>query len=300
MFMGVRAYHQVARVTNYSQARKVLEACKLTPTGRQRRPVDGAYPLGLMRRGATCVHEFDGKIAFRLYDTDVVVWHPDDSFEVDNYGTSTTTGFAAHFTPPGIHLHHPSREGGHVMVSYPTARHQMWQDRAMVQGSVIHFKPAGDDLWAPDLDTCDELHFLRIDPIKARELRKLYNFTNLAAQAGMLTRYVEIEHEGFDLDDCIDALEVGDMRKLIAHLPLIEDQRHYGRWPTGWPVRTRRGDIVGPASVERLRLALLDYHGAIEDVTFKVITEGELEKHMRLLRPLRKLNIASWRIGPRT
>lgn len=299
MFMGIRSHHNVSRVDNYAKARKVFEACKLTPTGRQRKVTDNGYPLGLSRKSVTWVHEFDGKIAFRLYDTDVVIWHPDNSFEVENYGTSTTTGFADRFTPRGIHLHHPSREGGHYMVSYPTAPHQMWQDRAMVQGDVIHFRPIGNDLWEPDLDTCDELRFLQIDPVKARELRKLYNFTALESQAEMLTRHVEIEHERWDLDVCIDALAAGDMRKLVAHLPLIKDERRYGVYPTAWHVRAYYGNVVGPASIQRLRLALLDHHEAIEDLTFKVITQAEFDKHMRLLRQLRKLNLAPWRVGPR-
>ena len=46
-----------------------------------------------------------GDIRFRLHDTDVVVWHPDNSVTIENYGSASTSAFG------------PRRSSSEVMAS---------------------------------------------------------------------------------------------------------------------------------------------------------------------------------------
>ena len=68
-------------------------------------------PVAKRREQHKCMHKLaDGSVAFRLYHTDVVTWHPDNSCSVNLYDTQSTVGFADWFVPFGastlIHLGH--------------------------------------------------------------------------------------------------------------------------------------------------------------------------------------------------
>lgn len=47
----------------------------------------------------------DESIALSLYNTDVVIYHPDDTITLTPYSSISTDKFANHFTPQGINVH---------------------------------------------------------------------------------------------------------------------------------------------------------------------------------------------------
>lgn len=60
-------------------------------------------PLGNRRaRHMTFRKLEDGSIAFRLYATDVVTWHPDNSVTINPYSTASTNAFANRLLPSGV------------------------------------------------------------------------------------------------------------------------------------------------------------------------------------------------------
>ena len=68
---------------------------------------DGFRPLRIGDRKAsrTKMHmASNGDIMFRLYDTDVVTYHPDNSITVESYCSKTTQEFANELLPPGLRL----------------------------------------------------------------------------------------------------------------------------------------------------------------------------------------------------
>jgi hypothetical protein len=57
----------------------------------------------------------DGSIAFRLFDTDCVIWHPNGQLTVQGYASMSTTDFIRHLTPHGIsHSYRTVFYDGHI------------------------------------------------------------------------------------------------------------------------------------------------------------------------------------------
>lgn len=79
-------------------------ACKLTSDGDGF--MSGYLPTADDREGAVFNKAMrmlsDGSIAFRLYDTDCVVYHPDDSITVHGWPSVSTNDFISALTPQGI------------------------------------------------------------------------------------------------------------------------------------------------------------------------------------------------------
>ncbi len=60
-----------------------------------------------------------GKVAFRYHNTDVVTWHPDDTYTVETYNSKSTCEFANHFLPIGQALEFQGRAFRIDGVMYP-------------------------------------------------------------------------------------------------------------------------------------------------------------------------------------
>lgn len=154
MYMGVQSHRGHRNVSSYEQALALHEKQSKTPTGKARKPIElycagggTAYPLGLTKRGQTRVIRYgsDDSIAFRLYETDVVTWYPDNSVSIENYGTVTTSEFATNFLPAGISLRHPvnrrsGASGGDKGIAYGP-----WgKERMVCQGTAVRFTEGPD------------------------------------------------------------------------------------------------------------------------------------------------------------
>ena len=141
MFTGVKSHHHLLEVASYPDAVLALAAYDQLPSRIKDSPkaVTGIYECG------------KGAIAFRLYQTDVVTWHPDNSVEIDNFGTKTTTGFAKRFLPNGIHLRYPMHRrdgtsGGDQCILYREAG-----ENRLCDGVCVRLTQTLDGDWVPRL-----------------------------------------------------------------------------------------------------------------------------------------------------
>lgn len=316
MFSGIKPTHKFASVDSYADALRVLEDAGRTPTGRKRREKEQGFPLGGRSKSVTWVRETgdEGAIAFRLYDTDVVTWFPDDSCEIDNFGSVTTTAFARQFAPGSIHLHYPTRGGGHRGISYSpdgAGRDRIyggdggWENRHLCQGDVVRFVRSGD-WWVPDEDTVCPMDFIETDQQKARKISRRYPLKDFSMWLEMTARTLPytIEHDSWDLGSCADALLAQDFRRAATHLPLIDASgTSFGRsvWDYALPIAgLGRSFCVTMGSVERLKLALWEQEGAVRISPRKTITMHEYERQMARIRQMQKLGMhRSYSLGPR-
>ncbi len=310
MYLGVRSYENALSCSDYEGARRALEKASRTPKlKRLRQPKQFGYHLGMGRNhGVTWVREEDdGSIVFRLYETDVVIWHPDNSVEIENYGTVTTGTFARTFLPADISLCHPTtRRGesaGHRGVHYcadrgPEApRYGLW---AYCWGSLPRFRQHGD-VWLPDEDTLDTIELPTLGDVKARrELATRYNLRDFEMWLSMAPMHMEIEHAEWDLDECADALLKRDFRQAAMHLPLTHDSGAYGTKLKIIPIETfHRDQHVTVSCIDKLKLALWSAHDLIGSETFTTITQPEFERRMRQVRALQRLGLNDCgRYGP--
>ena len=287
-------------VASYEGAEAAYAAYQKTPTGRQRQPKEFGFALGGHSKSVTWVRrEPTGSIVFRLYNTDVVTWHPDDSFEVDNYGTVTTGQFARRFTPAGITLHHPTsvrgQVGGYKGIRYHTAADTGWWGANLCSGDVVRFVPQGDGVWLPDEDTLDTMCFPVLDHSKCREITKRYHLKDFATWLSMAPRHMRIEHDCWSVDDCAAALEKRDFTLASMFLPLTDvSKNHYGRDMRDHmiPIITSHYDrVVTSGVVDRLKVALWDREDLFGVEEFKTIPRAEYDRRMVRVRTMRNLGL---------
>ena len=92
----------------YADALKAWETSKpwkythRTPEWRRRPDNERPICQSLRRHEHKSIINRGGAIAFRLYDTDVITYYPDDSIEIDPYNSTATDDFAGSFFPDGV------------------------------------------------------------------------------------------------------------------------------------------------------------------------------------------------------
>lgn len=306
MFTGIKAHHDAKRTSSYETAVQALEKASKTPTGKARQEKQYGFHLGMNRNhGVTWVREDEGDVVFRLYDTDVVRWHPDNSVEIENYGTVTTRDFVSRFIPMALHLNvvvskrHMPYEGGNKGFTYRARSDDNWWDRRICQGhgNTVRFVESGDDIWLPDAETLAPMTFLDLDRKVSREISKRYPWKEFELWLDMAPRHMDrFEHDYWDVDECLEALEERDFRKAARHLPLIEDKDNFGRRPVKLPIITSNRDfIVTMSSIAKLRKAAYMEQGAFKETTVSTLTLREFDKRMAVIRELRALDVISGR-----
>lgn len=298
MFKGVTSHHDSPRVASYDDACKALERAGRTPTGKVRHPKPDGFPLGGHSKSVTWVRENeDGGIAFMLYSTDVVTWLPDNSILIDNYGTTTTSGFAGRFLPPGISLNYTrERQGttlGNKCIQYRTSIPDdgYWGGPRLCQGALVHFLPKGD-VWLPDEATCSSMRFPVLDRKAAREISKHYHLKMFEDWLAVAPRHIEIEHIEQDTCKAAEALEAKDFRTAAAYLPLIKDTSAFGNELTPLPITTKRWDsAITMGSLQLLKLALWDRQAAFDVVERTTISTTEFDRRMVRVRQLARSGV---------
>lgn len=320
MYCGVRSYQNVAACHDYESARRSLEKASKTPTGRTRKQGQFGFHLGMSsNHGVTWVREcdepgYEGAIAFRLYNTDVVIWHPDNSVEIDNYGTVTTGGFASTFLPDGLSLAHPvercrGASGGHKGIYYraepePGESTEGWRaysaGRRVCFGGLPRFRLHGEH-WLPDEDTLDTITFPEITDRKGqREVSGKYSLRDFDNWLSMAPMHMRVEHEEWDLDECADALLKRDFLQAAKHLPLTLDTGAYSTKLKIIPIITSQRDHhVTVSTIGKLKLALWEHEGCIGKREFTTISTTEFDRRMQRVRQMRQLDIPGARTyGP--
>lgn len=300
MFMGVKTQ---GCCDSYEGAKAVLSKASRTPTGKQRSEKEYGFPLGGHNKAVTWVREReDGAIAFRLYQTDVVAWHSTEEFEVENYGTTTTSGFASRFLPAGIHLHYPverrGASGGHRTIGFKRP-----DDYAICQGDVVLFQPTADSgFWAPDPDTCNEIKLPTTANAKAaREVYQRLNLRDFAIWLEVAPMHLgDVEHAEWDLQECMDALEKRDFRQAAMHLPLIKEPSGFGTADRmkPLPITTPWGSHVTMGSLAKLKLAIWDWENLLDTEERKVWERKAFNRGMARVQEMDALGLSVHDLGP--
>lgn len=298
MFRGITSHHDAKRVTSYETAELALERASLTPTGKRRTEKEKGFHLGLSRNhGVTWVKRYsDGSIGFTLYETEVVMWQPDNSVLIDNFGTVTTTGFASRFTPARIHLRHLTETRGDKGIGYVQG-----DDRRVCHGGIVRFVEDANGDWVPDETTCDPIDLPVLDRKLAHATAKDLNLVELAAFLRVAPFTHQIEHDEFDLDECCAALRRREFRRAAELLPPIKPGSGFGLEErvaaVALPMLTRRDEYITMGSIDKLKLAYWSDMGYFDTVRHTTIGQKAYANGMARVRALAAVGCyGSW--GP--
>jgi hypothetical protein len=261
--------------------------------------VDFNYAMRLLR---------DESVAFRLYNTDCVVWHPDDTLTVHGWASMSTNEFIRSLTPQGIsqscrHEMYNGRRGDafdpvlHLMplterwyssdYRYPDVRDRKvvgtdWRSGIVVNcdGPVrLHYN-AAQKHWVPsEPDALDPFRVPRIDRKAAREVSRQYNLATLnkvlnavVALAGT-TGYVSQRTAGAaPMGEIMNALEQERYVEAISMFPRgysFSFGRYHG---------TETG--IRPGFVKRLRDHIYDHEGVVTYVDEPILTPAQYRRYI--------------------
>lgn len=264
------------------KSRKVKEADCVRPSGTE-------APLGHPRSEVTGVRMGrDEEIRFRLYSTDVVVWWPDGSVEIENYGSVTTSAFANTLLPHRVYL--PKRE---ELVCF---------NGMVCKGSIVRLEQV-DGFWQADESTIDTIRYPVLNRKLAREVRQQYHLRDFEEWVTVGSAHFRIEHENYHLRTCAEALEQRDFRTAAAHMPAIDlyskAYRGFGIRDRASPllVACRNGEVVLPSCFQHLANALYEDEGAFDTIERKVMSAEEFERRERKARQLDRWTRSSWGVS---
>jgi hypothetical protein len=279
MFMG---HSSVGSCSTYAGARKVYDAARKTPTGRDRTDSTWGYPLA-SRNGSRWVRRHGDKIIFRLYNTDVVTWLDEATVEVDNsYATRTTGSFASDWSP--VQCGACGTMTTHVTPRTGDSWRERWSSALIVKGKVtFHLR---DGFWHPAEDEGDAFTFKTLDRKGVRRVSAEYNLTDFEMWMSMAPQHLNLIHNGDDEHDVALALKARDFRKAACHLPLVSTANSgaFGNAEAKpLAIKTQGSGVVTGASLRRFRLWLYDMEGLMtEHVTYcmRVGEYNNLRKRM--------------------
>ena len=285
------------RVRDYAGARAALETrsqgmrCgadvldpavrKEAPLGHRRSKVTGVRLLG------------DGSIAFRLYATDVVTWHPDNSVSVVSYPTQTTSAFADVLLPAGLRL-----GGANEMMTFfrgcgqPADWQEWWAAAHVCNGTGTYRQVEGT--WLPDDDTLHPINVVELDKAIAGQVCREINFAAFKRWLFAACDLIDIEHEGVDRAACGEAMRVGDWRTAARYLPTVSRSHAFGNYARIKPLRMRgvwHGAPVTLGSVERMRRWLYEEAGAYTVRRVTTIPAEEFARKNRLRNSLERSGV---------
>lgn len=285
MFRGVTSHHRLPPVSNYAEAQAALEAFEFAD-----------HKVVLVRYTGT------GIIAFRLYETDVVTWHPDNSFVIRNHGSVTTTEFASHFMPKGVHLNYPTKYGGHRTIMFvgklPGAG-WWWEGARLCSGKAVRFVQVGDE-WLPDESTCDPMLFPEVDQRGTRAVSKKFNLADFKTWLSVAPYHLDLCHEEWDVDECALGLEERDLAHVAAFMPIISDPG-FGADKRLKKLPIKMGfwqNSITLGCVRKLKLALWERQGLIGSTTLTTPLRSEFQRRMARMRALAALGADVSEYGP--
>lgn len=292
MYRGVQLD---VRIRDYNSARKAL----VERSSKVRCSADvldmrirKEAPLGHPRRNVTGIRLLsDESIACRLYATDVVVWHPDNSVTVESFPTKTTAAFARAVLPHGLVLGGESQ----LMSFFPgAAQWADWRERWAAE-HVCHADGTYrlvDDVWLPDETTLYPLTLRTIDRTITRRLSKEYPFAEFKTWLFAACAHVRVEHQGEDIERCAELIRDRDYRAAAEWLPCIEVPNGFGIRERIKPLRiegTRYDAPITLGSVDYVRCWVYAEHGAISMSEVTTMPAAEWTRQRALGNQLAKV-----------
>jgi hypothetical protein len=269
---ALAALHQRAK-----RSRKVKQAEVNLPGGDE-------APLGHPRSEVSGIRMDHGEnIRFRLYRTDVVTWHPDNSVTIDGYPSVTTGAFANMLLPRGMYLNPIAR----TMSLYSPESQYRWKDQRVCRDDGTYRQV--DGMWEPEDPA--PLVFHKLDRKAARAVAKEHSLADFKRFMSIAPFTMELHHEGCDVDAAADALLERDFRTAAEHLPLTETGKSsFGRDIKPLPFQNTRWDRgVTAGSIETLRAALYMKAGVYRREEFGIMTSGAYEARKALERKVEKV-----------
>lgn len=301
MYTGIKL--DGVSVGNYETALSALEErCKRSRGHRDDcYPGGGTVPLGHKRSEVTSVRMLrDESIAFKLYRTDVVIWHKDNSVSIDSYPSQTTTVFARCLLPADLSL------GMTTMTYFPktdplpkytgdgSAWSSAWSARwagariCNADGTYVE----GPDGWAP-VDP-DPMSYLTLDRKRAREVSKEYNLRDFRTWMSVAPFHTEIEHRKDDIAFCVEMLKERDFKSACMHLPTPELTRRFGLRDRvkPLPIRgTRWNSPIIMATIERVKDYIYWQEDALTRTTVPTMTVAEYGQCHSKIRALQRVGV---------
>ena len=293
MYIGIRS---TPHASSYADALRLYEKYSRTPTGRARKPKDGGMQFA--SKATRIRQESNGDIVMRLWDTDCVTWHPDNSFTVEPWESVTTGGFISSLTPLSV---------GRTMVAtyfrLPLDdKHSNWRERwatsrvCYAEGT-FHEVDGG---YAPDEDTLRTFRYPIVDRKMTREASKAHHFVDFETWLAVAPHHLDLKHEGEDMQAVSDALQRRDFQTAAVHLPTTEVPRGFGIAERIKPIPMSGPHWQHPvtmSSIQRFRRWLYDDIGAVELAECKTMTCGEYERRIKEINAFDKAGASLHRAG---
>jgi hypothetical protein len=280
-------------IASYSEA---LEHFESTTPWRSKYNDANERPIGQRavkhndgRQFNKAMRRIDDNIHFRLFDTDCVIWHPDNTVTVQGYPSMSTTDFIRHLSPAGVeHSYRTITYDGRVshredpvlhlapMTTKQYASDPRYPD--VTSSYVVPDRDRGEVIrcdrpvrlhysagrWRPvDPDRLEPFYVPRVDRKAARAVSKQYNLSTLQ----QIINAIMALHApppppatwapgSVRFGEIMDALEQEDYMGAISLFPRGTSRgfgRHYGT-PEG----------IQPGFLRKLRDHIYDHEGVID------------------------------------
>lgn len=243
----------------------------------------------------------DGSIAFRLFNTDCVIWHPNGELTVHGYASMSTTAFVNSLTPGGV-IHRQGRKDDdepvlqltqvieHVSPATEWWLESKWRGPDWDGGMIIRcdrpvrLRHCSKKTWRPiNVDALQPFYVPQIDHRAARQASRRYNLPLLdkvldaimALNAPPPPVTISSWAPGsVRLGDIMDALERGEYMEAIALFPRGPGKRSFGR-------SYGTGDGILPGFLRQLRDHIYDHEGVISRVERTMLTPAQYKRYIR-------------------
>lgn len=268
---------------------------------------DTERPIGVRSHKNKGMRELhDGSIAFRLYHTDCVIWHPDGTLTVEGYASMSTTSFIGSLVPDGVshakgrknwdepvlHLQTPTDRPQRDWPRYGDPRYSeltevyyaelraYWNSGSIIQCSRpvhLHYS-AETKRWEPTRpDELDCFNVPTIDRTHAREVSREYNLPTLEKVVNAVVALANLpepaQSRGGINVEIMRLLKQEDYMSAIALMPRGTTKsfgRRYGT-PNG----------IKPGFLRDLRDFIYEREGAVENHLKPMLTPGQYKRYVR-------------------
>lgn len=282
---------------SYDTALMIFDRCSKTPTGRQRKAQDAGVPLVDNGRSRWVRKDAAGSIRFRLYNTDVVIYHADGSVTLDPHPSVTTSTFSWPLTPGGLTL----AADGTITVNGH-------DDGFICKGREVTFKrDAPGRLWRVASGELMSFTDSKVDTIALRAAKVAHNLFDFKGWLEMAlihkgARAHNNNHRGWRRDDTFGRQDTRDEfyqaladKQLLAALELVPYLSDKSRNSFGRNIEGFGADAVDWA---RIDLCLAQRIGAI---SFEERTQIPVKAYRTMLKRAKQMQNKSipgcWNMG---
>lgn len=265
-------------------------------------PLSAPRPIGTRSHKHKTMRQLsDGSIAFRLYRTDCVIWHPDNTVTVEGYDTMSTTSFISMLVPYGVsHGIGRKNQGEPTLtlrgerpkssrVMYDPRYPDMWQEedkrwRAYWNSGMIVRcgRPVRlqcrRKIWLPaDPDNLQPFSVPVIDRARARAASRTFNLPTLEKVVNAVIALANlpepVQSRGGINVEIMRLLKQEDYMSAIALMPRGTTQSFGQRYGTP--------EGIKPGFLRELRHHIYREFDAIDYVEQRMLTPAQYKRYVR-------------------